>query len=479
MNLKIYQSGLKFMFINAVKRLFNGEVYFEHSLDHGISGTIDATLPIDQNALNKIKEYMQVMVSQNLPFDKKIVTKKEAYEFYKKKGCKEKAFNVLNISNVAVSIFSLEGQYNYLYTHDMPQSTGVLQYFDLYYVDVNKFILIYPFNGKLDFTFRRKLYETFAEYNDWSRRLEIPYVSNLNNIVAHGKVGDLIRKNDIIMNSHINDIARDIIDKNKKIILLAGPSSSGKTTSSRKLALYLSSYGVNAKAISLDDFYLEDDKKPVGEDGKVDYESINAIDVDFFADCLNRLLQGEEVQLPQYEFTTGTQKLKDPISIGEKDVIVVEGLHAINPKLIELLDESVVYKIYISPLTPLGIDRHNYVSTTDNRLLRRMIRDFRTRGADAEKTILTWGDVRRGEEENIFPYTDTVDKVLNTAYIYEMGILKVFCEPLLMNIPMDSEAYDEARRLLDALNVFYPISSELIPEDNVLREFIGGSVFEE
>ena len=479
MNLKIYQAGLKFMFINAVKRLFNGEVYFEHSLDHGISGTIEATLPIDQDALNKIKEYMTVMVSQNLPFEKKIVSKKEAYEFYKKKNYMEKAYNVLNINNVAVSIFSLEGQYNYLYTHDMPQSTNVLQYFDLYYVDVNKFVLIYPFNGKLDFTFRSKLYQTFQEYDSWSRRLELQYVSNLNNIVAQGKVGDLIRKNDIIMNSNINDIARDIIDKKKKIILLAGPSSSGKTTSSRKLALYLSSYGVNAKAISLDDFYLDNDRKPVDANGKVDYESINAIDVDFFSDCLNRLLAGEEVQLPLYDFTTGTHTLKDPITIGDKEVIVVEGLHAINPNLISLLDESVIYKIYISPLTPLGIDRHNYVSTTDNRLLRRMIRDFRTRGCNAEKTILTWGDVRTGEENYIFPYTDTVDKVLNTAYIYEMGILKVFCEPLLKNIPIDSEAYDEARRLLSALNVFYPISSELIPEDNVLREFIGGSVFEE
>ncbi len=478
MNLKIYQSGLKFMFINAVKRLFNGEVYFEHSLDHGIYGEIQASVPIDQAALNKIKEHMKVMVGQNIPFEKKIVSKKEAYEFYKNKGYKEKAFNVLNISNVAVSLFSLEGQYNYLYTHDMPASTGVLQYFDLYYVDVNKFVLVYPFNGKLDFTFRHRLYETFTQYNDWSNRLGIPYVSNLNNIIAQGKIGDLIRKNDIIMNSNINDIAREVIDKNKKIILLAGPSSSGKTTSSKKLALYLSSYGVNATPISLDDFYLENDKKPILPDGKVDYESVDAIDVKFFSECLNKLLRGEAVQLPIYDFTTGGHTLADPITIGEKDVVVVEGLHAINPKLLELLDQNVIYKIYLSPLTPLGIDRHNYVSTTDNRLLRRMIRDFRTRGCNAEKTILTWGDVRTGEENFIFPYTDTVDKVLNTAYIYEMGVLKVFCEPLLKNIPIDSEAYDEARRLLNALNAFYPISSELIPHDNVLREFIGGSVFE-
>jgi uridine kinase len=478
MNLKIYQAGLKFMFVNAVKRLFGGEVYFEHSLDHGIYGTIEAQTPIDQAALNKIKEHMMTMVQQNLPFEKKIVSKKEAYDFYKKKGYKEKAFNVLNINNVVVSMFSLEGQYNYLYTHDIPASTGVIQYFDLFYVDVNKFVLIYPFNGKIDFTFRKKLFDTFADYNDWSHRLGVPYVSNLNNIVAQGTIGDLIRKNDIIQNARINDVAKDIIEKNKKIILLAGPSSSGKTTTSRKLALYLASHGVNAKAISLDDFYLDNDKKPIMADGKVDYESIDAIDINFFSDCLNRLLAGEAVQLPIYDFTIGTHTLDNPITLEENEVVVVEGLHAINPKLISLLDQSVIYKVYISPLTPLGIDRHNYVSTTDNRLLRRMIRDFRTRGCNAEKTILTWGDVRSGEEQYIFPHTDTVDQVINTAYIYEMGVLKVFCEPLLMNIPMDSEAYDEARRLLGALNVFYPISSELIPHDNVLREFIGGSVFE-
>ena len=478
MNLKVYQAGLKFMLINAVKRLFGGEVYFSHSLDHGIYGTIQASRPIDQAALNKIKEYMSTMVQSNLPFDKKIVSKKEAYQFYKNKGYEEKAFNVLNISNVAVSMISLEGQYNYFYTHDVPATTGVLTYFDLYYVDVNKFVLVYPFNGKMDFTFRQHLYESFCEYDTWTYNLGIPFVANLNNAVAQGKVDELIRKNDIIMNAKINDVAKDVLEKKKKIVLLAGPSSSGKTTSSRKLALYLESHGASARAISLDDFYLDNDKKPVMEDGKIDYESIDAIDIAAFQDCLNRLLKGEEVQLPLYDFTSGTHKLDKPIKLEDNEIIVVEGLHAINPKLIELLDQSVIYKIYVSPLTPLGIDRHNYVSTTDNRLLRRMIRDFRTRGSDAEKTILTWGDVRNGEEKYIFPYTDTVDTVLNTAYIYEMGILKVFCEPLLKNIPIDSEAYDDARRLLDALNVFYPISSELIPNDNVLREFIGGSVFE-
>ena len=478
MNLKVYQAGLKFMLINAVKRLFNGEVFFEHSLDHGIYGTIQAPVEIDQEALGKIKAHMMKMVQQNLPFEKKTVSKREAYDFYLKKGNIEKAFNVLNISNVVVSMFSLEGQYNYFYSHDMPASTGVLQYFDLYFIDNNKFILTYPFEGKMDFTFKKSLYENFLLYEKWVRRLKISYVPSINQVISDGGIKDLIHKNEIIMNSQINGISRAIIDNNKKIVLLAGPSSSGKTTSTRKLAIFLESYGYNAITISLDDFYLDNAHKPLLPDGRVDYESIDAIDINSFNNCLSRLLHGEEVQLPEYDFTIGEPKPGKIVKLEENTVILVEGLHAINPKLVNMIDQTVLYKVYISPLTPLGIDRHNYVSTTDNRLLRRMIRDFRTRGRTAEQTILSWPDVRTGEEQYIFPYTDTVDVVLNTAYVYEIGILRVFCEPLLKNISMDSPAYEEARRLLASLNVFYPITSEYVTNDNILREFIGGSIYE-
>lgn len=479
MNLKVYQAGLKFMLINTVKRLYNGEVFFEHSLDHGIYGSIKAAQNIDKEALGKIKEHMNKMVMMNLPFEKKIVSKKDAYDFYVKKGYNEKAFNTLNISNVVVSMFSLEGQYNYFYTHDMPASTGVLQYFDLYFIEDNKFILVYPFEGKMDFTFKHTLYNNFLLYENWVKKLNIVYVPSVNKVISDGGIKDLICKNELIVNSEINGITREIIDKKKRIVLLAGPSSSGKTTSTKKLALFLSSYGYNAITISLDDFYLDNDHKPLLPDGRVDYESIDAIDVPKFTDCLSRLLKGEEVELPIYDFTIGEATDSKKVKMKESEVILVEGLHAINPKLVALIDQSVLYKVYISPLTPLGIDRHNYVSTTDNRLLRRMIRDFRTRGRTAEQTILSWKDVRDGEEKYIFPYTDTVDVILNTAYIYEIGILKVFCEPLLKNISMESPAYEEARRLLASLNVFYPISSEYITSDSILREFIGGSIYED
>lgn len=478
MNIKIYQAGLKFMLCNTVKRLYGGEVYFDHSLDHGIYGRIKANVDIDQNNLKKIKDYMVTMVNENLPFSKKIVSKQEAYNFYMNKNNKEKANNILDIANVAVSMFSLEGQYNYYYTHDMPATTGSLKYFDLYYVNTNEFVLVYPYNGKMEYSFRSHIYNAFKEYETWSNNIGIDYVCDLNDIVAKGKYKDLIRKNEIKEDTNIYEISKKIIELKKKIILLAGPSSSGKTTSSRKLSLYLSSFGVNALPISLDDYFVDRAATPLGANGKPDYESINAVDIKLFSSNLNDLLQGKSVSLPIYNFTVGTHTFDKPIKLGPNDVIVVEGLHAINPELIKLLDPNVIYKVYISPFTPLGIDRHNYVSTTDNRLIRRIIRDFRTRGKSAEETILSWQSVRDGEEKNIFPYTDMVDSVLNTAYIYEIGVLKVYVEPLLACIPMTSPAYSEARRLLDEFRTFYPIPSDDIPKDNLLREFIGGSSFE-
>jgi uridine kinase len=478
MNIKVYISGLKFMMCNTVKRLFNGDVQFIHSLDHGIYGVIDSTTNINKENLDKIKDYMNKMVNDNIPFHKKIVNKKEAYNFYKNKSNYEKAYNVLDIDNLVVSMFELEGQYNYFYSHDMPASTGELKYFDLYFVSDNKFVLVYPFNCKLDFTFRKHIYDSFNQYDEWLSKLDINYVSDLNNIVAQGKVKDLIKKNDIMVDNCLYEIAKDIISKNKKIILLAGPSSSGKTTSSRKLSLYLSAYGVNAIPISLDDFFVDRDKTPLGEDGKPDFECLESLDISYFNEVLTNLLEGRETKLPIYDFTVGKHTETDETyRLDEDDVLVIEGLHAINPRLITI-NPDLIYKVYISPFTPLGMDRHNYVSTTDNRLLRRIVRDFRTRGKDAEFTISTWDSVRKGEEKNIFPYTDTVDAVLNTAYSYEIGVLKVYIEPLLLSISIDSPCYEEAHRLLSEFRTFYPIPSESVPEDNLLREFIGGSIFE-
>lgn len=480
MNYKIYGAGLKFMLCNAVKRLYNGEVVFHHSLDHGIYATIISDCLIDENELNKIKSTMNTMVEKDIPFNKKVVSKREAYDFFIKKGHSEKAENVSNINNITVSLFEFEGQYNYFYSHDMPRSSKEIPLFDLYYVGPNELVLTYPIDGKLNFTFRNNIYNSFRFYDDWLNKQGLNYVSDVNKIVAEASIRDLIKKNDILVDNEVFNIAKSVVELGKRIVLIAGPSSSGKTTTSKKMSLYLSSLGCKAHAISLDDFFVNRDETPLDENGKRDYECLESIDVKLFNQDLRDLLDGKSVVIPTYNFILGEKEYKrDPLTIGNDDILVIEGLHALNPNLLEEQDTSVIYKVYISPLTPLNVDRHNYVSTTDNRLLRRIVRDYRTRGRSAEASLATWASVRAGEEKYIFPFTDTADAIVNTAYVYELGVLKVYVAPLLYNISMDSEFYYEARRLLDNLQSIYSIPSEFVDEDNLLREFIGGSCFEE
>ena len=480
MNTKIYQSGLKFMLCNAVKRLYNGEVIFHHSLDKGIYATIVCNELIGKNELERIKKCMQQMAEQDIPFNKKEVSKEEAYNFFMKKGYVEKAKNILYISNVTVSLFEFEGQYNYFYSHDMPKSSSELKIFDLYYISDNELVLIYPTNGVIEFEFRHKIYEAFHKYDMWLNLLGIDFVSDVNKIVATGRIQDLIKKNDISVDNNLYDIAREIRDKKKKIVLISGPSSSGKTTTSKKLALYLSSMGINSLPLSLDDFFVDRDMTPLDDEGKPDYECLEAIDLALFNDTLDKLLNGEIVKIPRYNFIHGVKEYDDrEYAISTEDVLVIEGLHALNPNLLNTIDKELCYKVYISPLTPLNVDRHNYVSTTDNRLLRRIVRDFRTNRYTYRASLASWASVRAGEEKYIFPYTDTADAILNTAYIYEIGVLKVYVEPLLYSIGIESPYYYDARRLLDSLRTFYAIPSEYVGSDNLLREFIGNSSFEE
>lgn len=482
MNIKVYQSGLKFMVLNTVKRLYDGEVLFKHSLDHGIVFRVytkNNTI-IERNDALKIKKYMDHMVEKNIPFNKKVVKKEDAVKFYKSKDEFEKESNVLDISNSTVTLFELEGRYNYFYTNHMPKSTGELKNFDIFYIEPNLMVLVYPFPLEQDikYTFREKIYNTFKEYRAWNERINIKSVFDINKTIAAGAIQDLIMKNDIKNDTDLFRVGDAIIKGNKKIVLIAGPSSSGKTTTSKKLSLYLTSMGYRAIPISLDDFFLDLEYTPLLENGEKDFESINALDLKLFNEKLSSLINGNSESLPTYNFILGKKEYKkSEIKIEENDILVIEGLHGINPNLLNnSISEDLIYKIYVSPLIPLNVDRHNYLSSTDNRLLRRMVRDFKTRGRSAEDTLASWDSVRKGEEEYIFPYTDTVDTVLNTGFIYEIGVLKVFVEPLLYRIKMDSPYYNEARRLLDNLRVFYPISSEYINSYSVLREFIGNGI---
>lgn len=278
MNIKVYQAGLKFILINAVKRLYGGEVIFHHSLDRGICASIISEKIIDEIEMKRLKNYMNKIVEQNLPFNKLLVSKKEAFDFYNKKGYKEKASNILSVSNLTVSLFELEGQYNYMYTHELPKTTGELSLFDLYYIDYNELILVFPINEKIDFTFRHNIYNAFNDYDEWLNKLNINYVNDVNKIITSGNIKDLITKNDIFVDHNLYDIANNIVKNNKRIVLIAGPSSSGKTTTSKKLSLYLSSMGYNALPISLDDYFVNRCDTPLDKDGNKDYECLESID---------------------------------------------------------------------------------------------------------------------------------------------------------------------------------------------------------
>ena len=429
--------------------------------------------------VNKIKLFMEKLVEKNIPFNKKIVSKVDAFNYYMSKGMVEKAKNIQAITNISVSIYEFNGSYNYMYSHAMPKSSGEIKDFDLIYADNNKVILVYPFKGKLDFTFKHKIYDMYEWTRTWSSRIKVNYVSDLNDMIAQGKIIDFVRKVDLLMDMEIFQVAEKIIKEEKKIVLLAGPSSSGKTTTSKKLANALSSLGYEAIPITLDDYFLERDETPLLPDGTKDYESINCLDLKLFNKHIKELLNGEEVILPTYDFVSGSKIYTNtPIKLENNEVLVIEGLHAINPNLFFDDYGPDIYKCYISPFSPLKIDRHNYISSTDNRLLRRIARDFRTRGRSAESSLAGWSKVRDGEEEYIFPYTDTVDSIINTSAIYEIGVLKVILEPLLLSVPFDSPVYTDARRLLDSIRNFYPISSEYVSKTSVLREFIGGSLYD-
>ena len=479
MNERAEKAALKFLFIIAAKEVLKCEVKFCHSLDIGTRGMFLTKKKVTQEHLNSIEEIMYKYIKDEYPILKLNVSSKDAISYYKRFGELEKAGNIESMINETVVFDELLGDYNYFYS-DILRNTKDVKDFKIINLSNNDFVLINDYKNKRNYQHKKNLFDIFNKYNDWINNQEIHYVSDLNKIISEGKIEDFIKKNDIMINDAIMKIAQSIVKLKKKIIFLGGPSSSGKTTSSRKLALYLNALGKKTIKVSLDDYYKELEEVTPDEFGRRDYECLESIDVSLFKQQMGDLLKGKSVVLPKYVFTTASKHFNsDPVKLGEDDILIVEGLHCLNEKISKNIDKKNKYKVYISPLTPLTIDRHNYISTTENRLLRRLVRDNRTRGVNVEKTLANWQHVREGEDKYIFPHTDEADVVLNTAHIYEIGILKVYAEPLLYTVKMDSPYYDMARRLLEDLKVFFPISSEYLESDNVLREFIGKSEFNE
>ncbi len=483
MGAKIYRSGLKFIYITAIKELFgiNTDVKLLHSLDKGIYTRIDLDLTVD--IVKDIKEKMEELVSRDLRFEKITTSRKEAIKYFNEVKEKEKSSMYKQMTGDALTLYNLLNYYNYFYTK-MPYSTGIIKSFDLTLTKDKGVMLEYPstYDMKIPpYTHMDQVLNVFKEYGKWADTLGVKYVSDVNNVVIEGKIKEFIELNEIKQNNDLLKIASEIEKNlnNIKLVLIAGPSSSGKTTTSKKLSLYLKNKGINPFVLSTDDFFKNRIDTPKNENGEYEYDIPEALDIDLFNEKLTSLIKGEETLLPTYNFLTGEKEYKHPpVSLKNRDLIIVEGIHTLNEMLTSKIDRKNKLKIYISPFTPLDLDRHNHVSTVDLRLIRRLVRDYRTRGYNAEETLKNWRVVRRSEEKYIFPYQKEADIVLNTALIYELGVLKTYAVPILFSVSYHSEYYSEALRIINFLKSFLNISDSMLPETALLREFVGGGYFE-
>lgn len=483
MGAKIYRSGLKFLYITAVKELFgrNTNVELLHSLDKGIYTRIN--LELNNTMVDEIKAKMHELVKEDIRITRVVTSRKEAISYFNSVKEYEKSLTYKQMTGEMLTLYSMLDYYNYFYTK-MPYSTKILTSFDLTLTTDKGVMLEYPstFDMKIpEYTHMPQVLNVFDNYAVWAEKLGVKYVSEVNNVVINGKIKEFIELNEIKQNNDLLEIANKIQNNinDIKIVLIAGPSSSGKTTTCKKLALYLKSKGLNPFTLSTDDFFKDRKDTPKNEKGEYEYDIPEAIDIDLFNEKLDALLKGEETTLPTYNFLTGEKEYKHPpVSLKNRDLLIVEGIHTLNELLTSKIPRENKLKIYISPFTPLGLDRHNHVSTVDLRLIRRIVRDARTRGYNAVDTLKSWRNVRISEEKYIFPYQKEADIVLNTALIYELGILKTFAVPLLYNINYKSEYYTEAKRIINFLKIFLNIPESALPETALLREFVGGGYFE-
>ena len=451
-----------------------------HSLSQGFYCEINNDIKITSEFLEEIKREMKRLVDEDLPIEKKSIHTDEAVELFRDLGMKDKERLFRYRRSSRVNIYSIGNYTDYYYGYMVP-STGYLKIFDLVPYE-NGFMLMFPYkNSKetAEFDPAHKLFHVLMESSKWGEKVGIRNVGELNDSIAKSRIRDVILVQEALMERRIGEIAEKIAEqKDKKFVMIAGPSSSGKTTFSHRLSIQLMANGLNPHPIGLDNYYKDREVTPVDEFGQPDFECLEALDVKLFNEQMTALLAGEEVELPSFNFKTGKPEYKGNFKrLGENDILVIEGIHGLNNQLSYSLPESSKLKIYISALTQLNIDEHNNLPTTDGRLIRRMVRDARTRNTTARETIAMWDSVRRGEEKYIFPFQEEADIMFNSALIYELAVLKQYAEPLLFDIEKSAPEYVEAKRLLKFLDYFLPVPSEDIEKNSILREFIGGSCF--
>lgn len=481
-----YQRSACLIMLKAIYRLAgkNGvdNVAIHHSIGSGFYFTLEGSIRPDESFLAQVKEQMHQIVDACLPIKKRSVSTDRAIEIFHEHRMhdKEKLFKYRRVSKV--NIYSIGEFEDYFYGF-MAHHTGYIKYFDLVpYAE--GFVLLLPTKKEPEtippFRPQPKLFQVQKESEAWGKMQEISNVGELNNQITRMGIQNVLLVQEALHEAKISHIANEIAagTGTKKLIMIAGPSSSGKTTFSHRLSIQLTAHGLKPHPIGMDNYFRNREDTPLDEFGKKNYECLEAVDVKQFDQDMLALLEGKEVELPSFNFITGQREYKgDRLQLGEEDVLVIEGIHGLNDQLCRGLPKESKYKIYISALTSLNIDEHNRIPATDTRLIRRIVRDARTRGASATQTIAMWDSVRRGEENYIFPFQEEADVMFNSALIYELACLKVYAEPLLFGIEKDQPEYSEAKRLLKFFDYFVPVPSEAIPFNSILREFIGGSCF--
>lgn len=482
---KTYVRTATMLFLKAVHDLFGAETAqntrVEFAIGHGHYVSSDGRIPATDENAAKIRERMEQLVAEKLPFKKRSYPLEEAMELFRAHGMKDKEKLFRYRMSSSVNVYEIQGYYDYYYGYMLPH-TGYVKWFDVIAYDEGFMMLLPTQKNPMvvePFKEQKKLFQTMKVSTEWGKKIGIETVGDLNDQICSGSLSDLLLIQEAEQERKIAEIAKDITDRgNVKFVMIAGPSSSGKTSFSHRLSIQLRTLGKMPHPIALDNYFVDREKTPKDENGKYNFECLEAIDVKQFNEDMTKLLAGEEVELPEFNFKIGKREYKGNFKkLGADDILVIEGIHGLNEKMSYALPDESKYKIYISALTTLNVDAHNRIPTTDGRLLRRMIRDARTRGTAAQGTIAMWSSVRRGEEENIFPFQEDADAMFNSAQIYELAVLKTFAEPLLFQIPKGDPEYYEAKRLLKFLNYFLGMPSEGLPNNSICREFVGGSCF--
>nr|WP_302592243.1 nucleoside kinase [uncultured Marvinbryantia sp.] len=485
MGFSAYRRSMILLLLKAIRQVGGEEqadrVWIHFAVSEGLYVTLRGQKGVTAKFLHEVKAAMKELVKRDIVISKEAVDTDKAIALFGRLGMedKEKLFHYRMASKV--NTYSLDGFCDYFYGYMVPGS-GYLKYFELYPWDEG-FVLQIPTREQPEtvppFAPEPKLFAIQKESMEWSELMEVTTAGDLNERVVTGKISDLILIQEALQEKKIAQIASEIAaDPKKKLIMIAGPSSSGKTTFSHRLAIQLAVSGIKPHPIPMDNYFVDREKTPRDENGNYDFERVDALDIELFNQNMSDLLAGKEVELPEFDFRLGKRKYTgNRLQLGEKDVLVIEGIHALNDQLSHSLPRENKFKIYISALTQLNIDEHNRIPTTDGRLLRRIIRDARTRGTSAKNTIAMWPSVRRGEEQYIFPNQEEADVMFNSALIYELAVLKTYAQPLLFGIERTAPEYVEAKRLLKFLDYFVAIPGESIPQNSLLREFIGGGCF--